>query len=181
MSCCSALRITAEEEDISSVSRGQKVLVHADAFPGRIFEGRVTEIRPKGGPVARSFRVRISLPQDTPLMIGVIADTNNPPSWCRAMPLGLRIALVHLTHRHRQTVTSLLGITLGVAFFMAVSARMRGSEQDFIDRLIDAAPHITVSDKYRMPPEQRVVTSHAGGTIRLPGLKPKIETRGIRG
>ncbi|WP_119421941.1 ABC transporter permease [Desertibaculum subflavum] len=97
------------------------------------------------------------------------------------MPLGLRIALIHLTHRRRQTVMSLLGITLGVAFFMAVSALMRGSEADFIDRLIDAAPHITVSDEFRTPPEQPVVKSYAGGAIRLHGLKPQTDTRGIRG
>jgi RND family efflux transporter MFP subunit len=78
MSCCGALRITAEidEEDIRRVRPGQKVLVRADAFPGRVFEGGVTEITPKGDAVARSFRVRISLPADTPLMIGMTADTN---------------------------------------------------------------------------------------------------------
>lgn len=78
MSCCGALRITAEidEEDIRRVRAGQKVLVRADAFPDRVFEGRVAEITPKGDPVARSFRVRISLPTETPLMIGMTADTN---------------------------------------------------------------------------------------------------------
>ena len=41
---------------------GQKVLIRADAFPGRIFEGAVTEVTPKGDPVGRSYRVRIGLP-----------------------------------------------------------------------------------------------------------------------
>ncbi|WP_119421940.1 efflux RND transporter periplasmic adaptor subunit [Desertibaculum subflavum] len=78
MSCCGALRITAEidEEDIRRVRAGQKVLVRADAFPDRVFEGRVAEITPKGDAVARSFRVRIALPNETPLMIGMTADTN---------------------------------------------------------------------------------------------------------
>lgn len=76
---------------------------------------------------------------------------------------------------------SLLGITLGVAFFMAVSALMRGSEQDFIDRLINSAPHVTVSDEFRTPPEQPVASRFPGGAVRLHGLKPKNETRGIRG
>lgn len=78
MSCCGALRITAEidEEDIRRVRAGQKVLVRADAFPDRVFEGRVAEITPKGDPVARSFRVRIALPTETSLMIGMTADTN---------------------------------------------------------------------------------------------------------
>jgi lipoprotein-releasing system permease protein len=97
------------------------------------------------------------------------------------MPLGLRIALTHLTSRRRQSIMSLLGITLGVAFFMAVSALMRGSEQDFIDRLINSAPHVTVSDEFRTPPEQPVASRFSGGAVRLHGLKPKNETRGIRG
>jgi RND family efflux transporter MFP subunit len=78
MSCCDSLRISAEidEEDIHAVKPGQKVLIRADAFPGRVFEGRVDEITPKGDPVARSFRVRIRLPSGTPLMIGMTTDCN---------------------------------------------------------------------------------------------------------
>lgn len=96
------------------------------------------------------------------------------------MPLVFRIALIHLTSRKRQTIMSLLGIALGVAFFMAVSSLMRGSEQDFIKRLIDSAPHITVSDEFRTPPPQPVVLAYAGGAVALRSLKPKTETRGIR-
>ena len=97
------------------------------------------------------------------------------------MPLGLRIALTHLIHRRRQTIMSLLGVALGVAFFVAVSSLMRGSEADFIKRLIDSAPHITVSDEFRTPREQPVMTAYPDGAIALHSLKPKTETRGIRG
>ncbi len=97
------------------------------------------------------------------------------------MPLGLRIALVHLTSRRRQSLMSLLGIALGVAFFMAVSSLMRGSERDFIERLVDSAPHITVSDEFRTLPPQPVTLAYSGGAVALHGLKPKTETRGIRG
>jgi RND family efflux transporter MFP subunit len=78
MLCCDSLRITAEidEEDIDQVKPGQKVVIRADAFPNRVFEGTVSEITPKGDPVARSFRVRIRLPADAPLMIGMTADCN---------------------------------------------------------------------------------------------------------
>lgn len=77
-SCCGGLRVSAEidEEDIPSVQPGQRVLIAADAFPGRVFEGKVDEITPKGDPVARSFRVRIALPADTPLRVGMTADCN---------------------------------------------------------------------------------------------------------
>lgn len=77
-SCCGGLRVSAEidEEEIPEVTLGQRVLIAADAFPERVFEGRVREITPKGDPVARSFRVRIALPADTPLRIGMTADCN---------------------------------------------------------------------------------------------------------
>jgi membrane fusion protein (multidrug efflux system) len=77
-SCCGGLRVSAEidEEDIPSIAPGQRVLIAADAFPNRVFEGNVREITPKGDPVARSFRVRIALPADTPLRVGMTADCN---------------------------------------------------------------------------------------------------------
>jgi membrane fusion protein, multidrug efflux system len=78
LSSTAGLRVSADvdEEDISLVEPGQKVLIRADAFPDKTFEGRVQSITPKGDPVARSYRVRISLPQGTPLMIGMTAETN---------------------------------------------------------------------------------------------------------
>jgi RND family efflux transporter MFP subunit len=78
MSCCAPLRVAAEvdEEDIARVQPGQKVLLRADAFPGQVFEGTVQAVTPKGDPVARSYRVRITLPADTRLMIGMTAETN---------------------------------------------------------------------------------------------------------
>lgn len=78
LSCCAPLRITAEvdEEDVPRLKPGLKVLVRADAYPERVFEGEITSMTPKGDPVARSFRVRIGLPEDTPLLIGMTADCN---------------------------------------------------------------------------------------------------------
>ena len=72
------LRISADvdEEDIPLVKVGQKVLIRSDAFLSRVFSGEVNEITPKGDPVARSYRVRIELPADTALMIGMTAETN---------------------------------------------------------------------------------------------------------
>jgi multidrug efflux system membrane fusion protein len=78
MSCCAPLRIAAEvdEEDISLVKPGQKVLISADAFPDQVFDGTVTSITPKGDSIARSYRVRIGLDEKAPLMIGMTAETN---------------------------------------------------------------------------------------------------------
>ncbi|WP_337875058.1 efflux RND transporter periplasmic adaptor subunit [Elioraea sp.] len=72
------LRITAEvdEEDITRIAPGQRVLVKADAFPGRPLEGRLAEITPKGDPRLKVYRVRIALPEETPLLIGMTVEAN---------------------------------------------------------------------------------------------------------
>jgi membrane fusion protein, multidrug efflux system len=78
LSCATSLRISAEvdEEDIALVQPGQKVLIRADAFPDKTYEGWVQSITPKGDPVSRSYRVRIGFSEETPLMIGMTAETN---------------------------------------------------------------------------------------------------------
>lgn len=72
------LRITAEidEEEIPSVAAGQAVLIKADAFPGDTQHGTIGEITPRGDPVNRSFRVRVVLPDDTRLRIGMTTELN---------------------------------------------------------------------------------------------------------
>lgn len=78
MECCAPLRIAAEvdEEDIALVKTGQDVVIAADAFPGKTFEGKVASITPKGDPVSRSYRVRIAISGQTPLMTGMTAESN---------------------------------------------------------------------------------------------------------
>jgi RND family efflux transporter MFP subunit len=72
------MRIEAEvdEEDIPKVQRGQKVLVKADAWPNRVFTARVTSLTPKGDPVSKNYRVRITLDPEQPLQIGMTAEVN---------------------------------------------------------------------------------------------------------
>lgn len=72
------LRIVAEvdEEDIPTVRVGQRALLTADAFGTRVFEGAIKEITPKGDPVNKNYRVRISVPNDTPLRIGMTTEVN---------------------------------------------------------------------------------------------------------
>lgn len=64
------------EEDIPRVRIGQKALLRADAFPGQALAGNVKEITPAGDPVAKTFRVRIGLPDDTPLRVGMSVEAN---------------------------------------------------------------------------------------------------------
>lgn len=97
------------------------------------------------------------------------------------MRLILSIALRHLLARKRQSIVSLLGIILGVGFFLAVSSLMQGSENDFIRRLVDNSPHITIHDEYRTAGKQPVHTVFPDAAVSLRGVKPVTETRGIRG
>ena len=96
------------------------------------------------------------------------------------MKLALSIALSHLLSHRRQTLVSLLGITLGVAFFLAVTALMRGDDREFMRRLVDGSPHITVYDEFREPRLQPVLLTYPDAVIELRSLKPRTEVRGIR-
>ncbi len=97
------------------------------------------------------------------------------------MRLTVFIALRHLLARKRQSVVSLLGIVIGVAFFLAISSLMQGSQKDFIERLVDNSPHITISDEYRGVKKQPVEDMYPGALVELRNVKPLTETRGIRG
>lgn len=72
------LEITAEvnEEDIPRIAPGQRTLLRADAFPENPLEATVSRITPLGDPVAKTYRVRFALPEDTPLMIGMTVELN---------------------------------------------------------------------------------------------------------
>ena len=95
------------------------------------------------------------------------------------MSLAASIAISHLLSRRRQTIVSVLGITLGVSFFLAISAMMRGSENDFMQRLVDNSPHVTVYDEYRNPRQQPVQIAFPSAIADIHGMKPRTELRGI--
>jgi RND family efflux transporter MFP subunit len=72
------LQVVAEvtEEDIPRVAVGQAVLLRTDAFAGRRLDGKVNEITPMGDAVAKTYRIRIALPDDTPLHVGMSVEAN---------------------------------------------------------------------------------------------------------
>ena len=96
------------------------------------------------------------------------------------MNLKLDIALAHLKFRKRQTLVSVLGVAMGVGFFIAIASLMQGFQEDIVRRVIDNSPHIAMKDEFRDPPRQPVELAFAGGAIALRGVKPKTEIRGIR-
>jgi lipoprotein-releasing system permease protein len=68
-----------------------------------------------------------------------------------------------------------------VAFFLAVSSLMRGSEKDFIKRLIDNSPHITVYDELRNARVQPAEQRWPDAALAISNVRPQRDTRGIRG
>lgn len=72
------LRIDADvnEEDMPRVKLGQKALLRHDGFPGQPLEATVGEITPKGDPQTKTFRVYLTLPDETPLRIGMSVEAN---------------------------------------------------------------------------------------------------------
>jgi lipoprotein-releasing system permease protein len=91
------------------------------------------------------------------------------------------IALRHLLARKRQSIVSLGGVVIGVAFFLAISSMMQGSQTDFIEKLVDRFPHITVYDEFRSARRQPVEEAHPQALIELRNLRPRADIRGIRG
>ena len=72
------LRVVAEvnEEDIPRVAVGQKTLLRTEAFPGRPLQGSVSEMTPMGDAATKTYRIRIALPDDTPLQPGMSIEAN---------------------------------------------------------------------------------------------------------
>ncbi len=73
-----SLRITADidERDAGRVRSGLEALARSDAFPGRQFPARVTELTPQGDATARVFRARLRLDPDSLLRPGMTVEVN---------------------------------------------------------------------------------------------------------
>jgi lipoprotein-releasing system permease protein len=96
------------------------------------------------------------------------------------LALLIDIAAKHIFMRRRQTVVAVSGVAVGVGFFLAVSALMSGSQNDFIETLINAAPHIIVSDELRSPPPQPAAETFHEGAVALRHYKTRNEVRGLK-
>jgi lipoprotein-releasing system permease protein len=94
------------------------------------------------------------------------------------MNLVLDIAWTHVHSRARQTFVAIAGIATGVGFSIMMAALMVGSQDDFMRQLIDALPHIAISDERREPPRQPAETAFAAAQIH--GLTPEARRRGIK-
>jgi len=94
------------------------------------------------------------------------------------MSLVLSIALTHIRARLRQTLVGLLGVATGVGFSVMMAALMEGSQRDFVAQLVDALPHISVSDQRREPPPQPA--EDAFDAVEIHGLTTPVIRPGIK-
>jgi lipoprotein-releasing system permease protein len=94
------------------------------------------------------------------------------------MNLALDIALTHIRFRVRQTLVAVAGVATGVGFSIMMAALMEGSQNDFMRQLIDALPHIAVSDERREATLQPAETSFDAAEIH--GLTPQARRPGIK-
>ena len=94
------------------------------------------------------------------------------------MNLLIDIAWTHVSSRIRQTLVGTAGVAMGVGFTIMMAGIMQGSQIDFLHQLVDAMPHITVTDDRRsvasQPAEQEfgaVGVSNASNINRRPGIR----------
>lgn len=93
------------------------------------------------------------------------------------MSLVLDIAWTHVRARARQTVVGVLGVAMGVGFSIMMAALMEGSQKDFVATLVNALPHVTVTDERRDAVRRPAEEVYAAVAVR--GLKADDVRRGI--
>jgi len=94
------------------------------------------------------------------------------------MNLILTIAWTHVRHRARQTLVAIAGVMTGVGFSIMMAAMMEGSQDDFIRTLVNALPHISVTDELRQPTRQPADTIYTAAEFH--GLTPEVRRPGIK-
>ncbi|MGE5267619.1 MAG: ABC transporter permease [Deltaproteobacteria bacterium] len=94
------------------------------------------------------------------------------------MKLVFDIALTHVRSRLRQTLVGLMGVAMGVGFSVMMAALMEGSQRDFVTQLVDALPHITMTDERRQPPRQPAEDLYQ--VVAYSGLSTKATRPGIK-
>jgi lipoprotein-releasing system permease protein len=94
------------------------------------------------------------------------------------MKLLVEIAWTHVSTRVRQTLVGTFGVAMGVGFTIMMAGIMQGSQVDFLRQLVDAMPHVTVTDERRsitsQPAEQEfgaVSVTNAANVNRRPGIR----------
>lgn len=69
------LQADVDAEAAAKVHRGTLAPVELDAFPGKIFSGRVVDLEPGANPMSHTVQVKIDLPRDPALRSGLFGRT----------------------------------------------------------------------------------------------------------
>lgn len=93
------------------------------------------------------------------------------------MRLLFEIAYTHIAGRGRQTLVAMLGVAIGVGFSIAMTALMAGSQDDFVETLVNTMPHVQVSDEQRKARPQPA--EDVFDAVAISGLRPREDGRGI--
>ncbi len=149
------LEVVAEvnEEDIPRVKTGQKVLLRSDAYVGQALAGTVGTITPKGDPVAKTYRVRIALPNDTPLFIGMTVDANVV---IREVPDRVIVPVAALTASKVAVVEN------GRMVERSVKLGIRGLETAEVTEGLASGDQVVMPIPEGLTPGDRVVVREAG-------------------
>lgn len=91
------------------------------------------------------------------------------------------IAWSHLSVRKRQTLASVLGVAMGVGFFISVSGMMKGFQDFFRTQIIELNAHIVMNDEVRYPALQPAEQIYAGDAVQVKRAFPQEPVRGILG
>ena len=90
----------------------------------------------------------------------------------------LDLSITHVVARGRQTLVAIAGVSLGVGFSIAMAALLHGSQEDFVDQLINAIPNVQISDERREA--QRQPAQDVFAAAQIENLSPRDDPRGIR-
>jgi RND family efflux transporter MFP subunit len=155
------LEVEAEvnEEDIPRVAVGQLVLLRTEAFPDRRLEAKVREITPMGDPIAKTYRIRAALPDDTPLKPGMSVEanvvTNEKPGALLVPADALQGTAVFVLDGDRVRLRT---VTLGIRGTRAIEILSGLSESD---RVVSPIPS-GLADGRRVRAVEKAATPKAG-------------------
>ncbi len=94
----------------------------------------------------------------------------------------LELALRFLTENRGQTTLILLGITIGVAVMVFLSALIDGLQADLIDKTVGSSPHIIVTRQAQEPLQLPEGSSHTGLfplQLQRSGNRPIVEWQAL--
>ncbi|MBX7202573.1 MAG: ABC transporter permease [Bacteroidia bacterium] len=98
------------------------------------------------------------------------------------LKLALRIALVHLLSKKKQTLVAMLGVTFGISMFIVMISFMTGVNDFLMDLTLDGSPHIHINNpvKTERAPLAAAAYDTSQTRIILHHQKPKQELPRIK-